>query len=256
MSKILVKGVYESSPTDVVNKNDVDLHLSPKGYVIVVNSDGSPVGGTTAYVEDTPSAGGESMIIAGVVRQDTLASSTTTDGDYAYMKVDSTGRLYVNAQGGVASGVASTGNPITTGGRAATTNPTAVSNGQVVNAMRDKLGKQVVVGAVRDLKGSQKTTITSSTSETTIITAVASTFLDLYELVIANTSASACNVTIKDATAGTTRFIIAVPAGDTRGFSLPAGDGHKQATVNNNWTATCSASVASIEITALFVQNT
>jgi len=73
---------------------------------------------------------------------------------------------------------------------------------------------------------------------------------------IANTSASACNVTIKDATAGTTRFILAVPAGTTTGFMLPESAAHKQAATNNNRTATCSASVAAIEITALFVQNT
>ncbi|HJQ07994.1 MAG TPA: hypothetical protein VJ836_00770 [Candidatus Saccharimonadales bacterium] len=105
-------------------------------------------------------------------------------------------------------------------------------------------------------KGNQKTTITSSTAETTIASAVAATFLDVYGLVLANTSASACNVTIKDATSGTTRFVIAVPAGDTRGFMLPTDAAHKQASANNNWTATCSASVASMEITVLYLKRT
>jgi hypothetical protein len=103
-------------------------------------------------------------------------------------------------------------------------------------------------------KAVQKTTITSSTSETTIVTAGgAGVFVDLYCLILANTSATACNVTIKDATAGTTRAILAVPAGETRGFALPVSSGIPQATANNNWTATCSASVASMEITALTV---
>jgi len=148
MSKILVKGVYEESPTDVVNKNDVDLHLSAKGYVIVVNSDGSPVGGTTSYVEDTPSAGGESMIISGVVRQDTLASSTTTDGDYAYMKVDSAGRLYVNSQGGVASGATDSGNPVKVGGVYSSTPPT-YTNGQRGDLLLEARGnlRVALVGA-------------------------------------------------------------------------------------------------------------
>jgi len=88
------------------------------------------------------------------------------------------------------------------------------------------------------------------------VTAIASTFCDLYSLIIANTSATACNVTIKDATAGTTRMILACPAGDTRGFTVPVDSAIPQATVNTNWTATCSASVASIEITALYVKNT
>lgn len=52
-------------------------------------------GGGTQYVEDVASTGGETMTIAGVVRQDTLSSSTSTDGDYAYMKVTAAGSLYV-----------------------------------------------------------------------------------------------------------------------------------------------------------------
>lgn len=145
--------------------------------------------------------------------------------------------------------------PVTTGGRAATANPTAVADGDVQNFMTDKLGKQIAVSALRDMKGVQQTTITSSTSETTIVTAVASTFCDVYGLVISNRSATGIFVTIKDATAGTTRAIIYVPANDVRGFMLDAGSAIPQAAVNNNWTATCSASVASIDITALFVKN-
>lgn len=119
----------------------------------------------------------------------------------------------------------------------------------------DKRGRAMAGACPRELKGIQKTTITSSTAETTILTAVASTFLDVYSIQIANTSGTACNVTIKDATAGTTRFIYAIPAGDTRGFAVDADSASIQAAVNNNWTATCSASVASIEITVLYVKN-
>ena len=106
------------------------------------------------------------------------------------------------------------------------------------------------------IKGNQQTTITSSTAETTIATAVASTYLDLYGLAIANTSASACNVTVKDATTGTTRFIFAVPAGETRGFMVAPEGAQQQATINNNGTATCSASVASISISVLYIKRT
>lgn len=146
-------------------------------------------------------------------------------------------------------------NAVLGGGRGSTANPTAVTDGQMVAALRDKLGKAVVVGAIRDLKVNQVTTITASTSETTILTAVASTFLDLYGLIISNTSATAVNVAIKDSTAGTTQLNVSVPAGETRGFMLPAGDGIKQGTVNNNWTATSSGSVSSLVITALAVKN-
>lgn len=166
-----------------------------------------------------------------------------------------TGTFAVQATGGTASGSSLSANPLTGGGLAKTANPTAVSDGQVVNQLHDKLGKQVVVGSVRDLKANQVTTITASASETTIVTAVASTFLDMYGLIITNTSATAVNVAIKDATAGTTRLNLAIPAGDTRGFMLPEGGAIKQAAVNNNWTATSSGSVSSLIITALTVQN-
>jgi len=163
--------------------------------------------------------------------------------------------FFKNIQGDVANAATDAGNPVKIGGVGKTANPTAVTDGQRVNAIFDKLGKQIVVGAIRVLKGNQQTKITSSTSETTIVTAVASTFLDLYGLSIANTSATGTKVTIKDATAGTTRFVFYVPATDTRGFMLPVDSAHNQAAVNNNWTATCGTSVADIEITALFVQN-
>lgn len=57
---------------------------------------GTGCSGGTQYVEDAASAGGETMTLAGAVRQDTLASVTSADGDYAYLKTDSVGRLYIN----------------------------------------------------------------------------------------------------------------------------------------------------------------
>lgn len=139
---------------------------------------------------------------------------------------------------------------------AKTANPTAATDANLVGAMADKLGRQVVVvGNVRDNKGNQITTITSSTSETTVVTAVASTFLDVYGCIVVNSSATAANVSFKDSTAGTTQFNVYVPAGETRGFMLPSSDAFKQTTTNNNWTATSSASVASLIISMLYVKN-
>lgn len=157
--------------------------------------------------------------------------------------------------GDIAAAATDSGNPVKIGGVGKTANPTAVTDGQRANALFDKLGKQVVVGAIRDLKGQQATTITASTSETTIVTAVASTFLDLYGLTLTNSSATATTVTIKDSTAGTTRFSIVVPAGDTRGFMLSVDSAVPQATVNTAWTATSSQSITSLFVTALFVKN-
>ena len=55
-------------------------------------------GGGTQYTEDVASAGGESLTLSGAVRRDTAASSATTDGDYATINTDATGRLWTNTE--------------------------------------------------------------------------------------------------------------------------------------------------------------
>jgi hypothetical protein len=117
----------------------------------------------------------------------------------------------------VANGSGDTGNPVKFGGLAKTSNSTAVSDGQRVNALFSKHGKQIVSGSLRELKGRQVTTITD-TSGHTIVNAVVSTYCDLYGLILTNTGASATKVTVSD---GTTSTIFYVPAGETRGFMLP-----------------------------------
>lgn len=124
---------------------------------------------------------------------------------------------------------------------------------------RDGAGNDVVAiagqnGSSRTSKGVQSTTITNSTAETTIVTAVASTFLDLYGLILANTSASPTEVTLKDKTSTGNARSLYVPAGETRGFMLGADNGIQQAEVNNNWTATCATAVTSLKVTALFTK--
>lgn len=166
------------------------------------------------------------------------------------------GGSLVAAAGDVAHDGVDSGNPVKVGAQARTSNPTAVANADRVNFIADKLGKQIVVGAIRELKGVQKTTITTSVAETTIVTAVASTFLDLYGLILANTSATIVTVTIRDTTGGSAIAIIEVPANDTRGFMLPVDTAIPQTTANTNWTAQGDASITSLEVTAFYVKNT
>lgn len=63
-------------------------------------------GGGTQYVEDAASAGGETMTLAGAVRQDTIASNTSADGDYSYLKTTASGRLYTSSAVETVNGVA------------------------------------------------------------------------------------------------------------------------------------------------------
>lgn len=164
------------------------------------------------------------------------------------------GRAKVQVEGDRDNDDSDEGKPVKIGFKAQSAYPTAVAATDRVNALSDVYGRQVVSGSLRGLKANQITTITASTSETTIVTAVASTFLDMYGIIVTNTSATAVTVAIKDVTAGTTRFNIAVPAGDTRGFMLPESAAIKQSASNNNWTAT-TQSVTSVIITALTIQN-
>jgi hypothetical protein len=56
-------------------------------------------GGITGVVEDAAAAGGEEGVLAMAVRQDTLASSTSADGDFTNLKVNAAGALYVSGAG-------------------------------------------------------------------------------------------------------------------------------------------------------------
>lgn len=205
-------------------------------------ANGTVVPGTAATnlgkAEDAVAASGDTGVFTLGVRRDGAISSSPASaaGDYSEMAVDNFGQVRQALQ-------------------ARTTNPTAAADSNGVIPITDKLGKQVVVGSIRDLKIQQTTTITASTSETTVLTAVASTFLDVYGVIVANSSATAASVTFKDATSGTVRFTIYIPAGETRGFMLPESGAYNQAVVNNNWTATSSASVTSLFITLLAVKN-
>lgn len=108
--------------------------------------------------------------------------------------------------------------------------------------------------SARANRGRQATTI-SDTTETTIVTAAASTFNDIYFLGIWNAGSTAVNVTVRDDTAGTTVAIIYVPANGVGGFRLSEGAPLGQALVNKPWTAQADGSTT-LHITALFIKNT
>lgn len=181
-----------------------------------------------------------------------IPAALTASGNFKVAVVEQTASAIV--AGDVANDGADTGNPIKTGGVARTTNPTAVADADRVNRMHDKVGRTVTATEqVRQLVADQNTTISGSTSETTIVTAVASTFNDLVCLIIANTSGTAVRVDIRDVTAGSVRASIYCPAGATTGFvpKIPLA----QATVNTAWTAQSSGSVTDLRIFAQVIKN-
>ena len=235
-----------------ISNNPQSVTLNPNGRADAVNS--KPIVLANEDKTSLDAVGTNTAAISAA-----LTGVTDTDGSlqvafyYNGVKVDPTAAGAVI--GATLSGNALAFAPVTEGGLAKTANPAAVDDGDVVNALHDKLGKRISIPALREVKAIQTTTITG-TSETTIVTAGgAGVFKDLYRLVMTNSSATAVTVTIKDATAGTTRYVFAVPAGATVGFSADAGSAAIQSAANNAWTATVSSAVTSIVITAETVAN-
>lgn len=161
----------------------------------------------------------------------------------------------VGVLGTIAHDAVDSGSPMKIGGKALTVNPVAVASLDRVDATYDKLGRQITAGSIRELKNRHRVTITSSVTETTIVAAVAATFRDIHQLIIVNTSATTTNVTIRDGTAGAIVFVIPLAAGEKWGFVSTESAALPQTAVNTNWTAQCSVSVASVEITTITVNN-
>lgn len=259
---LAVGGVYNSTELSPTTGQSTALQLDAKGRqrMVIMDAAGNTRGvnvNASNQMSVSIDAASATNISTNVAQMNgvTVTMGNGVSGTGVQRVAIASDNSAIAGVGAAATGAAVPANASYGGLLAQTANPSAATAGNLVGALSDKLGKQVVVGSIRDLKGTQKTTITSSTAETTIVTAVASTFCDLYGLIIANSSATTTSVTIKDSTSGTTRFIFRVPANDTRGFVINESAAHNQATVNNNWTATCADSVASIEITAMFVKN-
>lgn len=100
----------------------------------------------------------------------------------------------------------------------------------------------------RGSKGDYYTKINASTVETIIVPGFEEKIANIAMIVFANTSATACKVTIKESLAGNTRLVVKVPANNT--LSLGTGEDIflEDRTKGQPWTATCE-SVDSMEIT-------
>lgn len=157
------------------------------------------------------------------------------------------------------AGAAAPANVLYMAGRGTTVNPTSEVTADAVPLMVDKAGRVVTTaGNIRELVAAQTTVIAASTAETTIITAGgAGVFNDLSCLVITTTDVAASVLTIKDATAGTTRITLHLPATAAKDgplvipFPIPLA----QATANANWTITCSVNAGAVAVSAVFVKN-
>lgn len=220
--------------------------------------------------EDVASAGGEVSLLMAAVRRDAASSGVNTDGDFANLAVDASGRLHVNvgalialpagtnnigdvdvltlpgAIGSIADDSAASGtNPMLVGLEARTSNRTAVSSGDLVRALADTLGKQVMlVGATHDLDVEGRANLTG-TGASTIIAANASARTVVTNIVVINHSTSAAaKVSIRR---GTTVLMV-IPAGVNGGGAVVSNPRGITKTATNETVEAISSVAADIEV--------
>jgi hypothetical protein len=248
---------------DVTNGLDVDVTRLPAlvagtAYVGKVRI----TDGTNDLTVDTVHSDGESSTEnhLDVAAKQMLYNGATWD----MMRGDITNGLDVDVTrvtgtvavaGNVASGSADSGNPVKMGGQARTTNRTAVTDGQRTDFIADDLGRQIVVmNQVRDLV-TQSTTTISTTTETTVLAAgAAGVFHDLTLLMMTNTGNTATRVDIRDATAGTVRFSVWLPAAGG-GVVLQPPVPITATGAAANWTAQLSAATTDVRIFVQAIKN-
>jgi hypothetical protein len=187
-------------------------------------------------------------------------TAVSADGDRVNAWYDRNGRAHIYSDqtlvvgGNVAHDAADSGNPIKFGGKARQTNPTAVADGDRVDAMLDDVGRFVPVDQnVRDNIADAEQSYTTTTEAAVLSAAGSGVFLDLKEILITNTSASNVTVSIRDATTGTIRRRFRCPANETRGivFSTPL----RQTTANNPWTAQLSDALSTVYVAMTALKN-
>jgi hypothetical protein len=173
-----------------------------------------------------------------------LASSSLT---LSYSDTSLTIQGLVAVQGLAVHGATVATNLLPAGFESRSANRAQTANGQFSRPINDSLGRTIVkLNQIREMEDANFTTI-STTTETTIVAALASTQNDLQGFLISNTSASATRVDIRDSTAGAIRFSFNVAGGAT--LFVPARA--KQATQNTNWTIQLGTAVTDVRITML-----
>lgn len=196
----------------------------------LLNGDGTyrasiPVEGTVTVSGVTASVAAALIDSSGVQYSTTnpvpigdAGGSITIDGTVAVSGI--TGSLVV--VGDIVSDAADNGSaPQKIGGVARTANPTAVANGDRVSSSYDDLGRTLVRPVqVRDLICTAYVSVSNGT-ETTLISAVAGSFLDLIYIMGANASDAAVTASIRAVSTGNIVMTLQLPANGTAGIACP-----------------------------------
>jgi len=295
-NELLIGGTFNTTPTTIVSGNMSPLQMTSAARLIVDGSQVTqPVSGTVTANQGSPpwqvvgnvasgSADSNNPVKVGGIFNTTQPTVTTgqrvdaqatSRGELLIAKgvtgfsIDNTGFNVNNTpavtqsgapwhtDGNIASGTAESGNPMGNGGRAATAIPTAVSDGQRVEAQADKFGRFHVGRIDRGLLTKSGVITVSTTTETTLIAAGGTgVFLDLVYLHCENTSTTATRVDIRDATAGTIRDVIECPAAaGTCGGYVNSLAPFTQTTANSAWTIQLATAVTDVRCVAMAEQT-
>jgi hypothetical protein len=141
--------------------------------------------------------------------------------------------------------------PVQVGLIARTTNPATTAGGSVVKASADAIGRQIMRPVqARGLIATSYNTLTTGT-EATMVTAAAGTYLDLIQVMAANSSDAAVIVDIRPVSGGNVIASIAVPANGTAGISCSVP--MPQQDTGNAWTIDMpDITGTTVYVTALF----
>lgn len=171
--------------------------------------------------------------------------------DNTQTPVSAANPLPVESGGRAAVGAAVSGNPVLIGCEARDTQPAAVDDGDVQLIQCDDRGRVITSPhCPRVLIAHNRIALTTTTETTLIATGGSGIFRDLFFLVASNEGTSEVRVDIADSTGGTDRLSLDLAAnggGAVLNMVVPLTQG----TANNNWTATLSAAVSTVYLTAI-----
>jgi hypothetical protein len=202
-------------------------------------------------VEDAAETAGTSLFMAGAVRRDTCASSSTASGDNSTINTDAVGALWTDPQGNVAHDAADSGNPIKIGARVllAPGAATACAAADRTDLIADGDGALLTRGvAIADLLTERVSNTNGTSTASAIFTTGAGVRNVIKTIVVHNAHASTNGyVDLLDGSGGTILMTIPLPANG--GAVVPLGDCPIKTTANTALYYDVSAAITTVYLT-------
>jgi len=186
-----------------------------------------------AAIEDTAETAGMSVMVAGAVRRDALASSSTTDGDVSTLNTNATGALWVCPSGHVAHDATDSGNPIKIGAKVESTPSAQVcADTDRTDLLADMDGALLVRTecTIGDLLTESISNTNGTATASAVFTTGAGVRNVICNIVAYNSSATGGFCLLTDGSGGTTLMTVPLPAGG--GCVIPLGGAPIKTTAN------------------------